>query len=186
MDLSKRETYIAIAAIACVALLIGDRLVLKPLSVSRDALRAEEQRLLGELANAQILFKRHRLMARRWEELTAGGLSSDPAEAESRLLHAAQDWAEEARLSLSAVKPERAEQSGRTREIRVAASGTGSMRAVARFLWQAETTGLPLRISELQLGSRREGADDLSLQLRASTLYLADEGREGEAGEDEL
>jgi hypothetical protein len=35
-----------------------------------------------------------------------------------------------------------------------------------------ETTDLPLRVHELQLGARREGADDLSLQVRASTLYL--------------
>jgi hypothetical protein len=46
------------------------------------------------------------------------------------------------------------------------------MEAVARLLWRMETTELPLRISEVQIGSRRDGADDLSLQLMASTLYL--------------
>lgn len=184
MDLSMRETYIAIAALAAFALLLGDHYVITPLMKSGAELRAEEERLNAEMLNASRLFRRRRLMADRWEELTAGGLSSDPAEAESRLLHATQDWADDARLSLSAVKPERAEQTGRTREIRIAASGTGSMRAVARFLWQAETTALPLRISELQLGTRREGADDLSLQLRASTLYLADERPRDESEED--
>ena len=47
----------------------------------------------------------------------------------------------------------------------------------ARLLWQVETTGLPLRVHEMQLGARKEGTDDLSLQLKASTLYLgADAG----------
>jgi hypothetical protein len=134
---------------------------------------------VGELENASRLFERRRLMARKWEDLTAGGLTSNPADAESRLLHALQDWAADTRLSLSAVKPERMEQTGRTREIRITTSGTGSMRAVARFLWEVETTGLPLRIAELQLGARREGGDELSLQLRASTLYLAGDAAGG-------
>jgi Tfp pilus assembly protein PilO len=183
MELSKRETYIAIAAAAAFVLLVGDRYVLTPVMESGAALRAEEDRLTGELENATRLFQRRRLMARKWADLTAGGLTSNPAEAESRLLHAMQDWAASAGLTLSAVKPERTEQTGRTREIRITASGTGSMRAVARFLYLAETTSLPLRIGEIQLGARRAGADDLSLQLRASTLYLGEEAPRAEAPE---
>ncbi len=50
------------------------------------------------------------------------------------------------------------------------------MSAVGPFLWRLETTPLPLRIKELQLGSRRDGEDDLSLTLTVSALYLAAEG----------
>ena len=45
------------------------------------------------------------------------------------------------------------------------------MRAVARFLWEMESADLPLRIHDVQLGSRTEGRDDLSVQLHFSTLY---------------
>ena len=34
-----------------------------------------------------------------------------------------------------------------------------------------ESADLPLRIHDVQLGSRTEGRDDLSLQLSFSTLY---------------
>ena len=61
------------------------------------------------------------------------------------------------------------------REITFQAAGTGPMSAVARFLWRMETAPFPLRVEELQVGARREGTDDLSLQLRVSTLYLAAE-----------
>jgi len=173
MDLSKRETYIAVAAAAAVALLVADRYVITPLIEHGAAQQAEEQRLAAELEGAEVLFERRRLFARRWEELTAGGLVSDPAGAESRLLHAMRDWAQEAGLTLASVKPERSERDGNVRQISVRASGTGSMRAVARFLWRAETTELPLRVHELQVGSRREGADELTVQVKASTLYLS-------------
>jgi len=173
MKLSKRETHLALATAAAVALLVLDHYVIKPILESGAALEAEEARLVQELEDAGWLFERRRLIAHRWQEQTAGGLASDPAEAESRLLHAMRDWAEEGRLALSSLKPERSPQDGTMREITVLASGTGSMRAVARFLWQVETSSLPLRVVELQLGARKEGTDELSVQLKASTLYLA-------------
>ena len=171
MTLSKRETVIAALAVLMVGLLIADRYVITPLLDSGAALEAEGQRLVGELENAARLFERRRSMARKWQEMTAGGLAADPSDAEGRVLHAVRDWAEEAALALSSVKPERNEREDGVGEIVVLASGTGTMRSVARFLWQVETTTLPMRIRELQLGSLKEGADDLSLQLKLSTLY---------------
>ena len=171
MTLSKRERLLAVAVIAGVALLVADRSAITPLLESGAALEAEGQQAILDLEKGTLLFERRRLMAHKWQEMTAGGLASDPSEAEGRVLHAVRDWADEAGLALSSVKPERSEQEGEVGEITVLASGTGPMRSVARFLWQVETTALPLRILELQLGSRREGADDLSLQLRLSALY---------------
>ena len=185
MRLSKRETYFAVGAIAAVALLALDRYLITPLMDSGAALRAEQALLVKEMEDAERLFDRRRLMGRKWEELTAGGLTSDPQEAESRLLHAMRDWAEEWGLSLSSLKPERDTKGGTVREITVVVSGTGPMRAVTRFLWRAETTGLPLRIREVQVSARKEGTDELSLQLKASTLYLgADEPATPEANEE--
>ena len=188
MGLSKREQYVALAALAAILLLAADRYLLVPLIESGAALDAEQARLVGELENATRLFQRRRHLARRWDELTAGGLTDDPAEAESRLLHALRNWAQQEGLELSAMKPERTEQDGRVREIGVTASGTGTMTAVSRFLWRMETAELPLRIRKLQLGSRKEGADELSLQLGASTLYLApadEEDQDEQPGEGE-
>jgi hypothetical protein len=175
MDLSKRETYIGVAAVVAVAVLAADRLVITPVLDAKEALEVERDRLVLQMEEASRLFERRRLMARKWRELTAGGLTDDPAEAESRLFHATHDWAEDVGLTLSAQRPERTDQDGRVHQIKFMTSGSGRMEAVARLLWRMETTELPLRISEVQIGSRRDGADDLSLQLMASTLYLEPE-----------
>jgi len=173
MTLSKRETLIAVVAVLAVALLVADRYVINPLMASSAALGSERQRLMGELENGRRLFERRRLMAHRWQEMTAGGLAADPSHAEGLVLQAVRDWAQEAGLALSSLKPERGEREAGVGEITVLAAGTGGMRAVSRFLWHTETTTLPLRIRELQLGARTEGQDDLSLQLKLSTLYAA-------------
>ncbi len=172
MNLSKRERYVAVVALAAIALLVADRAIVTPLLESGAALATERRQLVQELESASRLFQRRNQLARKWEELTAEGLTPSAAGAESQILHAIRNWASEAGLALSSVKPDRSDKDGRLRRISVLVSGTGTMRAAARFLWQMETTDLPLRIHELQIGSRKEGTDDLSLQVKVSTLYL--------------
>jgi hypothetical protein len=73
------------------------------------------------------------------------------------------------------MKPERLPDKRSLQEISFRAAGTGSMSAVSRFLWRLEASKVTIRVKELQLGSRKEGTDDLTLQLRLSTLYQAPE-----------
>jgi hypothetical protein len=71
------------------------------------------------------------------------------------------------------VRPERpASKKGAAPEVTAQVVGTGSMNAVARFLWRLQTAPQPVKLIEMQLSSRREGMDDLSLQLRLSALYV--------------
>lgn len=181
MKLSKRESVIAVGALLALSLLAADQYVLTPLMDSYAAMESEKQRLVLELQSAARLFRRRRLMARRWEEMTAGGLAADSSVAEGRVLHAVRDWAQETGLTLSSLKPERGEERQELGEITVLASGTGPMRSVARFLWRVESAELPLRVREMQIGSRTEGTDDLSLQLSLSTVYRREDAEsEGE------
>ncbi len=173
MILSKRERYIALAAIGALALLVADRYVLTPITDLNAQAVNEVQALTGELELASSLFLQKGVMVGKWNKMVAGGLKMEAGEAESQVLHAMQDWAGDAGLDLWSIKPERLDQGEDLREIVFQAAATGPMSAVSRFLWLVETTSIPLRIKEMQLGSRREGTDLLSLQLRVSTLYLA-------------
>jgi len=178
--MSKRERHIALAAIAALVLLVADHYVLRPIATYRAQAESEFQKAKGDMELAESLFSRRKLMANKWNEMIAGGLKANPGEAESQVLHAMRNWAEEAGLTLWSMKPERLDNGGELPEIIFQAAGTGSMSAVSRFLWLAETTSMPLRVKDLQVGSRQEGADTLSLQLRLSTLYLRAEAHQDE------
>ncbi|MBE3099613.1 MAG: type 4a pilus biogenesis protein PilO [Acidobacteria bacterium] len=171
MILSKRERFIIAATLIVVAAAVLYLYVLTPLNDSRKALEDRKEGLLNELERARTLLARKREIAPKWKEMTVGGLKSDPTEAESLILHSVQDWAREAGLKLASLKPERLLEKKSLQEIAFKATGTGSMNAVTKFLWQLETAKVPVRVKELQLGTRKEGADDLTLQLRLSTLY---------------
>ncbi len=172
MVLSKRERYIVAATVIVVSILVLDRYVVTPLLEHRAQVEAEKQNLLREMRIAMNQFARRRQMGQEWKDMLAAGLKGDAAEVESRVLHAVRNWSEESGLSLSSVKPERIARGGDLQEITFHAAGIGSMRSVAQFLWRLETSSLPVRVKDLQLGSRKEGADELSLQLRISALYL--------------
>jgi hypothetical protein len=173
MFLSKRERLIITATLAVVALLALDRYVVSPLLECCDREAALKEIRLAEIQRGRDLLDRKREVAPKWREMIASGLKRDPAEAESQILHAVGDWAKDAGLKLSSMKPERLPDKRSLQEISFQAAGTGSMSAVSRFLWRLEASKVPIRVKELQLGSRKEGTDDLTLQLRLSTLYQA-------------
>ena len=171
MVVSPRERYIVAATAAVLALLAVDRFAVEPLLNQRAAIDAQKAALAGELSRAQDLVSLSSQNMPMWNAMRAG-LQAGPAEAESQILHAIGDWAEDSRLTLSLLKPERLTGKTRLPQIAFQAAGTGSMEAVTRFFWRLETATIPIKVTELQLASRKEGTDDMSVQLRISTVYL--------------
>jgi len=173
MILSKRERLIMVLTLAAVSILVLDHYVLTPLLDGRSSLQARKARLQGDMERANRLLTRRRQIDQRWNQMLTSSLKRDPGEAESQILHALGNWSEQTALNLSAIKPERSTEKTDVREITFHISGSGSMNSISRFVWCLETAEIPIKVKVLSLGSRKEGTDDLSLQLRFSTLYLA-------------
>ena len=173
MILSKRERRIAVLTLAAVAFLVFDRGLLTPYFGRRTQLTFEKQGFLIDLERAHGLFARREKLSPKWEEMLKSGLKPDAASAESAVLNALRDWAEESGLMLTSLKPERSNTRGQLQEIIFQAVCAGSMNGVSKFLWRIEDAALPVKVSDLQLSTRKEGADDLTLQVRIAVLCLA-------------
>ncbi|HUU11377.1 MAG TPA: hypothetical protein VM431_12695 [Phycisphaerae bacterium] len=174
MTFSQRERLILIAAVVVLGALVLDWFALTPLLDRRAEVTAAKDLLLGKMQKAETVLQRRRTLGARWQRMRTEGLKPDPGEAESQVLHALGKWAAETGLNLVSIRPERSNQETPLPEINLRAAGTGSMAAVSRFLWRLETAEIPVKIKTLQLASRKEGLDDLSLQLDLSTLYVTD------------
>ena len=181
MVLSQRERYIVIGSVIAVAALGLDQFVLEPVLDAWSRTRRQKQALQAEMNRATATLNTSRLLAPKWRQMIAAGVKDDPAAAESQILHALRDWAEESRLKLSLLKPDRLPDKTQLPQISFQASGTGSMDAVARMLWKVKTAKIPIRLTEVQLASRKEGTDELTVQLRMTTLYLPAPSRAGSA-----
>ncbi|MBE0535380.1 MAG: hypothetical protein IH624_06890 [Phycisphaerae bacterium] len=176
--LSKRERWIAIGALIILVLLPADRFILTPVLDKLAAVADRRQQLVGQLDEAQNLFDRRRLMEKKWRLFSSQGLETE-SQAESRVLHAVGQWAQDSRLTMTSVKPQRLATEGTDlQEMTVSVAGTGSLQAAARFLWNVEHAAIPVKIKDLQLGSANDTGSEMSLQVRLSTLYIgAGEGK---------
>lgn len=175
MIMSEREKKIGFATVIVLVVLLLDRFLLTPYLVKRDRLYSEQQNLEVELRNAGRTLAQWREMAPVWEDFlkldkeAVGGAGS-----ENETLNAIRNWAEQGGMLLSLLKPEGKNKKGELDESVFQVVGTGSMESISRFLWSVENVDFPvLKIKELQFASRREGIDNLTLQLRIGELHPA-------------
>jgi hypothetical protein len=98
-------------------------------------------------------------------------LKIDASTAESQIIRSVGDWAAESRLQLSSVKPDRAEKDKQFQKITFRANAIGSMSAISQFVWKIQTSKIPIRITDITITTRRDGMDDLTLELGISTLF---------------
>jgi hypothetical protein len=139
----------------------------------RRAVVAEQQKdTENKLQDAKILFKKQRQLRDVWAKMRAGGLKSDPSEADSQVQHALRDWSQECGLNKLSVKQERNTAERNFIAMSFHLTGSGSQAAVAKLLWDIETAPAPMRVDEVQLSPQKEGVDDLQLQLTLSALCL--------------
>jgi hypothetical protein len=173
MSLSKRERIIILTTIVVVGALIGDRLIRAPLADRWADLKNQRQQLLTQVAKAKNLLQQRQVEERKHKALFDEGLKN-ATEAESRLAKAIDKWSADASLALTSVTPSRLAGGDKgLKEIVFVVAGKGSLNAVSWFLYQAETSELPVKVKYMQLSSTSESGQDMSMELRLSTLYVA-------------
>ncbi|HNS31491.1 MAG TPA: hypothetical protein PKN36_00750 [bacterium] len=169
MIMSARERKIGMVAAGVILLLAVDRLFLTPYIEKRDRLVSERENLVVEM-------RRSRKMVAWWKEISAQWEATySPALVENAgivTLDSIRIWAEESGISLTLLKPESSGKKGDIEESVFHMVGTGSMKNITVFMWKVESSGLPLKIKEMQLAVRREGTDDLTLQVRIAQLKM--------------
>ena len=171
MVLSKRERFIVFAAAATIGLLALDRIIYTPLMERWADIDKRTTAARKELIDANKLIKESRQKNRAWADLGGRRLPGNASQAESQILGSVREWASESRLSLSSLKPERNEKERDFHRITFRATGSGTMAQVARFLFHIETASEPARMTDVTITSRKEGTDDLTINLGIATIY---------------
>ena len=172
MILTKRERNIAIGVGLAVAIFVLDQYLLAPYFERQKQIGDATSKVTLQLARADKTFNMERRLKRVWTDIISGGLKTDASEAESQALNAVREWAQDAGVVLTALKPERASQEGKFQVISFHVTATGPMRAISKLTWAMETAPIPVRVNDLQLTPRKEGTDDLQVQMSVSTVSV--------------
>ena len=169
--LTKRERNFAVGTGLIVLVFLLDYWVVSPLLQSKDELYQQQLKLEHDLSDAQKLIKSSSHATRRWADFRASGLGSDPSMIESRMLNSVRSWSQESGLVLVSLRPDRASENKDLVELTFQANAEGSMKSIWNFLYKVETAQIPVRIREMQIASRTEGSDILTLELRLSVMW---------------
>src|SRR5438067_2053855 len=176
MVVSKRERMIGIITMIVLAALVLDQFVFEKLLDQKRDLEGQKAVATQTLHEKNILIHQSAEDKPRWDQMRRDGLLNDASRTETQIYNNLNAWAREAGLSPPpALKSDRTEKEKDFYKLTLRATGNGAMSQIARFLWHIQTANIPVKITELTISSRKEGADDLSLTMSVATAYLAPE-----------
>ena len=173
MILSKRERTLAVASVAVLGVFALNQYVLSPLLDRRERVGQELRQTQETLQQHKALVAARPGIEVRWRDMQSAGLMADVSTSESQLLNAIREWASESGLALSALKPDRVAPGKVFQKLKVSVAATGNMRQVRQFLLKIHRASIPVQIADMQLSARKDGMDDLSLEIRLTTLCAA-------------
>lgn len=106
-------------------------------------------------------------------------VAADSSAGEGQLLHIVHDWEQRA-----GANDESFQRVGTSRErgftqLTFEVSATGDMSALAALIYQMETASIPLRVENVQIGSKND-SDGLQIRLEISTLCRSEAGGSAE------
>jgi Tfp pilus assembly protein PilO len=172
VNISQRQQLLLVVAIAALVLLVGDRLVFQPLLKTWKDRSAEITQLKKSVEQSSQLLAREAALREHWERMRTNTLSSESSVAENQMLQAFYRWSQDSRITVNGIKPQWKHNSDdyATFECRVDAAGT--LADITRFLFEIEKDSLGVRLDVVEITSRDDRGQQLTVGLQVSGLQL--------------
>lgn len=175
MNVQNRQQLLTLVALLSVGLLAGEYFVRAPLFRAWQSRAAELATLRKNVTDGGLLLQRTagpKGLRARWDSMRTNTLSTETSVAENQVLKAFDQWAQNSRVNLNSLKPQpkRGDDAFSTLECRVDA--TGNLPALTRFLHDLESDPLGLRLDTVELATRDDKGEQLTLGLQVSGLIL--------------
>lgn len=171
MKLANRQKWLLIVAGAVIGLIALDNMVISPLQKHWEARTKEIANLKKLIADGKGVLSRGPRTQALWNEMQAGAMPNDSAQAEQQVLSAFDEWGRVTGAELASIKPQwRRGTSDRYSLLECRVDASGSLSTLTRFLHEVEKSPLALRVDALELTSRDEAGGRLTLGLTVSGL----------------
>ena len=170
MNLPNRQRLLLFVALGAAALLVAERVVTVGLLPAYRGRAARLDTLRKSVIDGRILLDRGPSLRTRWQRMQTNALSPEPSLAENELLKAFDRWSQESRIGVSAIKPQAKPGSDGNDTMECRVDAFGNLAAVSRFLYNVESDPLAVRIGAIELVSRDDRGEQLTLGLQVSGL----------------
>ena len=166
-----RERRFALIAGLAIGAFALDSILISPLLARRSDAEARLGDATRDLNAAISTLNNDRRAAERWKETAGESLQADGPAAESQLLGSVQVWARRSGLDLTSLKVERRELEQGYGKITLRAAATGNLDQLGRFLFAIQNARVPVRVADVTVTTRQDGADELNVQIGLSTIH---------------
>src|SRR5205814_3434262 len=119
-----------------------------------------------------LLLERERSIRSRWENMRTNTLPGDTSAAESLVLKAFDHWSQESRISITSIKPQWKHNADEYMTLECRVDAFGNLPTLTRFLYDVEKDPLALRVDAVEITTRDNDGQQLSLALQVSGLLL--------------
>ncbi len=172
MKIKNRQQLLAILAGVTLALLLGDRLIVSPLARSWTARNNRIAQLRKDIAQGSVLRDREQIIRNRWESMRTNTLPDNVSLAENEVLQAFEHWSQVSQISIANIKPQWKQTDDNYLTLECRADAFGGIEALTRFLYNVERDPLALRIEAIEIASRDNDGNQLTLGLQVSGVAL--------------
>jgi hypothetical protein len=173
MKVNNRQQLLAFLAIAGIGLLLLDRFVITPLRANWKARSEEITKLERDIKRGESVLDRASITRARWQGMRTNTLPLNLSAAEGQVLKAFDRWTEESRISFTGIKTQWKRNSDEYLLLDCHADAFGTIDAVTRFLYDVEKDPSALRVESVEITSRDNNGQQLTIALQVTGLVLA-------------
>ena len=172
MQIKDRQKLLTIVAIVAVALLAIDKIVLPPLEGLWKSRSARIADLRARVNEGTQLLRREQYVRARWSEMETNTLPNNASLAEQQLLSGFDRWSRESGVSVNSVMPQWKQDADDFKTLECRVDVSGNLNTLSRFLYNLERDPMAVKMQSVELSSRDNEGQQLTLGLQVSALVL--------------
>jgi len=172
MKIENRQQLLALVAAVAIALLVGDKLLLTPLTTRWKERSRRITELTKALNQGSLVLAREQPIRGRWDAMRTNTLPESVSAAENQVLKAFERWSQASRISVASIKPQWKHNNDDYATLECRADAFGSIQTLTRFLYDVEADSLALKVEGVEIITRDDAGQQLSLGLQVSGLQL--------------
>jgi hypothetical protein len=173
VEIKNRQKLLLIVVAIGAALLLGDNVVFEPLVASWKSRDTHIKELRSQVEDGHRLLQREIALRSRWDSWSTNALPPNQSLGEAQLFKAFDRWERASGITRVGLKPQwkqGEDDSYSTLECR--ADYNGDIDKIKSFLYEVEKDPVGIKLDNVEISSRDDNGQQLSLGLQVSGLQL--------------
>jgi hypothetical protein len=172
MENKNREKLLLIATAVCVALYLGNMLIIDPLIDSWHSRTAEIKKLKTDIDAGHLMVRRQQSIQDQWDYMRGFALSNTTASAEREMLASFTHWVDTGGVASGSFRPQPQEPESNYTAIDCRADVSGNPDTMREFLRSMSHDRTANKVTSFELSSKDDNGRQLVLGLSTTGLIL--------------